>query len=300
MENDGSAAEIPTDQSARLAVENRNSSSSLRLYDPTGCEVTAKSLAAAAEDRRMSALTTVLPLPPLGSREYPYLSKPDGSWVCRFCHSLPDFVPGKSTWKSNGGSPPPALFVNMHMSVCPGSYSHFEIQQIFGHTTIIGMPAAGCQGQTPKSYMTAQDLKNETFECYYCGARFRSWDHCKDHILRHMQHYCPELIGLVELLPEHAVASIRPVLPAGIWPNQMAAPLATMKPYKTKPGPVYWNQDEHKFLPQRRKYWYWCLGCKVPFKKWKKCEEHMKLCCPAALVGKDHGTLLAECQVKPR
>lgn len=261
-------------------------------------------LAAAAADCKPSSSpiithpaadqTVPVPLPPLGSRGFPYLETPDGSWVCQYCHSMPDFVPGKSTWKVDGGFPPPAGFVAMHMNKCPGSYSQGDVQQAFSPTTIAAMPAAGSMSQSPKSCMTAEDLRKETFECYYCGKRFPSWDHCKDHILQHMQHYCPELIGLVELLPEHAIASTLPTTPNGIWPNQMAAPSATKMPCETMTGPVYWNPKLQKFPPGSGKYF--CLGCKVQFKKWKFCKGHMQLCCPAVLA---QARIQDECRVKP-
>jgi hypothetical protein len=294
------AAKLPTEQSARS-----NSSSPITLRDRAGREVTTKTLAAAAAQRKPTPpviphpADQTVPLPPLGSRGFPYLSKPDGSWVCQYCHSLPDFVPGKSTWKAQGGFPPPTDFIVMHMNVCPSrKYHPADILRRFGHTTIIGMPAAGCQGQLPKSCMTAVDLKKERFECYYCFKRFRTWDHCKDHILKHMQHYCPELIGLFEPLPEDAIATNHPpgAAPCSIRPKQMVAPpLATMKPCITTTGPVYWNEKQQKYLPGSGNYF--CLGCKVQFKKWKPCAQHMQLCCSTVFVGKRQATILAACRV---
>jgi len=208
-----------------------------------------------------------VPLPPLGSPNFPYLSNPDGSWTCRFCDSIPsNYLQDKSLWKVDGGIPPTAGFVASHMRVCPGSV-HQQQHDGRAATSIPGMPAAG--GAQPPSAAPVEI--HGLFECYYCGRRYSSWYDCKKHIKMHMQIHCPDLIGIVELLPEHTMVDDDG---QDYTTARYAAPLCTYKG-----GTHYTNKHAPRWNRKNRKM-YLCLSCGRNYKTWKICQGHMDRCCP--------------------
>jgi len=139
----------------------------------------------------------VVPLPPLGSPGYPYLSKTDGSWICRYCcsnHSNPS-----SVWKVEDGSPPTASFVAWHMSACrggePPDFLPHEATGIpTGRVTIAGIPkevVAESQADSALSFLVnglppinnfPNAKKISGYLCLSCGSHFKRWKTCRKHM----------------------------------------------------------------------------------------------------------------------
>jgi len=65
---------------------------------------------------------TPFELPP----NFPYYQEADQTWHCKFCcHLHPSYRDPGAIWQSNNGAPPPASFIDSHLSVCR-SYHHHQ------------------------------------------------------------------------------------------------------------------------------------------------------------------------------
>lgn len=160
-----------------------------------------------------------VPLPPTGSHDFPYLAKPDGSWICRFCCSVPHNASrDSSVWKVDEGLPPTTGFIVQHLRVCPGTP--------VGGSPLIRMPVTSTpehtmtsNGGPPRAYvhtvqgtcmvrfgsqliahnnsMTVQHSNTRTrkatsYHCVCCRQHFDRWKIC----LEHMKECCPEQLNM--------------------------------------------------------------------------------------------------------
>jgi len=50
---------------------------------------------------------------------FPFYQEVDRTWHCRYCNYMPhEYRASQSIWSSSGGGPPPASFIDQHLSVC--------------------------------------------------------------------------------------------------------------------------------------------------------------------------------------
>lgn len=161
-------------------------------------------------------------LPPTpNSMEFPFLSKPDGSWVCRYCCSVPPRAQQESSvWKANGGLPPTADFVASHLRTCPGTPVCGEVltevasrspsptcvtaRTVSPTTTCrVGPPRAhvyASQGSRVVTFTNSQlssgnkaaTRREMSYHCISCNQHFDRWKPCREH----MRDCCPEEVAM--------------------------------------------------------------------------------------------------------
>lgn len=98
---------------------------------------------------------------------FPFFQDPnEGDWICKFCsHMHPQHRDFNYRWSSPGHAPPPAEFIDHHLSLCR-AYHHSQMmtappQQQPPHTPMYGFSPVQSRGFAPASgWDTASDLRS--------------------------------------------------------------------------------------------------------------------------------------------
>ena len=116
-------AESGDDQATKAALINycvgicQQAGISNKSNNKSGIEFT--SAAGASTTRPSGAYGSASAYPGSAQSDFPFYQESDRTWHCKYCSHIPhQYRDSQSIWSSPGGAPPPASFIDQHLSIC--------------------------------------------------------------------------------------------------------------------------------------------------------------------------------------